>query len=105
MRLIRAEAPAAGLAVPAGPLLALVWSSDDVRTDAAQLEPGEFIAADVMLGGPGTAPLVVERITTVESDLGLVYGVGWVVFGRVVSIDGALLRWVADAGAAAGGAG
>jgi hypothetical protein len=109
MRLIkqleRLEASAAETSECVG--VGLAWSDCDERVEAAQLEPGEYIAADVhMLGElcPGVERwLVRERITRDLSDLGWLHDEAGDVVGRVTAIDGSLLtlRYGASPGAAA----
>lgn len=100
MRLIkqleRIEAAAAAVAPDSGAVpVGLAWSNCDARVDAAQLLPGEYIAADVHVlanACPGVEDWsILERITCDAGDLGFVYDGAGARVGRVVAMDGSLL--------------
>jgi len=79
----------------------IVWTSNEERVNAAELGPAEWIAVDISVrgGATPTAPVywrIKERITGDPSDLGLLSDETGARVGRVVSIDGDLLRYELD---------
>lgn len=118
MRLIknieRLEASAATRAEASALPVGLVWSRNERLVDPLSLMPGEYIACDVRIletadfsalevleGVPPLEPpawwAISERITRDAADLGAVMDWAGAVLGRVVLIDGSLLRWEAFA--------
>jgi hypothetical protein len=69
-----------------------------------ELEPGEMLARDLYFlerdEGGELRPWVrgVERATFDACDLGVVYGPGGEVLGRLVEMDGSMLTWERAAG-------
>jgi hypothetical protein len=96
-RLDRLEEAAAAAEVAGAPI-GICWSSyEGNRVDAAMLERGELIAADVTIDyvdGFGVPNILVEeRVTRDEADVGWVYDRQHEKIGRVVEIEGTLLTW------------
>lgn len=91
----RLEAAAAVRAVePAA--VSLVWSSDEVVVDLAQLRPGEYVATDVTIEERLEGVSIWrtrERLTCDVRDLGNVYDVDGELVGRIVAIDGPMVEW------------
>lgn len=102
MRLLRQigkleEMAAAGAARVEEPApIGIAWVTGEERIDAAGLQPGQLIAADIhILGRIGGVPEwhVRERVTAYAWDLGLVYDGAGLRIGRVTSIDGQMVEW------------
>jgi len=94
----RLEAAGAARAAEPAPV-GLVWTVQERRVEAADLEPGQYIAADVeIVGHVAEVPLVrvTERITYDVADLGWIYraevdGEPLERIGRVVAVDGPMI--------------
>jgi hypothetical protein len=103
MRLLRRleglEAGAAVAEAEAEAAVGVVWSCDELRLDATQLEAGEYIACDSHRLDPpelfASCPRVrlVERITRDADDLGYIYDAAGVRVGRVTAVDGNLVSY------------
>lgn len=79
----------------------LVWSSDEHKVDPSQSPDGSHVAHDIWLAGgvefagvprPGAR----QRFAEDPADLGLVYDAGGAAVGRVLSIDGGVIRYEVD---------
>ncbi len=103
MRLLRnverLERGAADAAVDDARRWCVVWTGYDSRLDAGALRDGEYLAVDVRreAGGEGAVrERLTERVTVDAQDLGRVYTEDGRRVGRVVSIDGDLVKWELD---------
>jgi len=92
---LEASAAQAREAEPKG--IGLVWTADDMRVEAEDLRPGEYIACDLVmreeLDGAVSLGSCRERVTADVADLGAVYDSSGARIGRVTAIDGELVSW------------
>jgi len=90
-----ARLEASGAAMAAEPAaIGMCWTSHEERVDAEDLEPGEYIAADVRIDGDYWA--ITERVTLDTRDLGVVTDANGERLGFVVGMDGSLVTWRPD---------